>query len=178
MMIHRALMVATLGIVVGVGCYSSESEEGSVEETGSEPEVSSEDQATSVSLDLSVLPESEPSGGYPAANCRAGFVQRGPRMCISNQVQNATSYQNASALCRDELSHVCTYEDLTYIYFRTTADATYNPDGRWIGNMTGDDQVLCGNRTINVNNDADITNFEGTCNKNNNRAYWCCHDRS
>jgi hypothetical protein len=170
MIIHRALMVATLGIVVGMGCYSSEPEEGSVEGSDFEPPASAEDLATAEQA----LVEA-PSGGFPAATCRAGFTQRGARMCIS-ALQNARTYQNATLQCRGIRSHVCTYADLAYVYDQTAADAAYNPDGRWIGNIVADDQVLCGNRTINMNNDPDEPNFEGTCNKNNVRAYWCCHD--
>lgn len=175
MRIHHVLMAATLGIVVAAGCYSSESEEGSIEGADFEPPASAEDLATAEEA-LTVTPEVEPEGGFPAGACRAGFVQRGARLCISNQVQGARTYQNASTHCRGMRSHVCTYDDLAYVYATTTADANYNPNGRWIGNRTADDQVLCGNRTINVNNDADIPNFEGTCNKANVRAFWCCHD--
>ena len=174
MRIHHALMAATLGIVVAAGCYSTESEE-SIEGADSEPPVSAEDLAT-VEEALTVEPELAPAGGFPTGSCRMGFVQRGARLCISNQVQGARTYQNASVHCRGLRSHVCTYDDLAYIYASTTADATYDPNGRWIGNMTGDDQVLCGNRAVTSNNDPDIMNFENSCNKNNSRAYWCCHD--
>jgi hypothetical protein len=49
--------------------------------------------------------------------------------------------------------------------------------GRWIGpDLVGDDQALCGNRSITVDGDADTGNFEGICNKANNREFWCVLD--
>lgn len=117
------------------------------------------------------------SAGFPATNCRPGYRAAGNRLCISNNVQNATRYDFAQRRCRVQRGHVATYEDLYYLYIHSTLDASYNPNGRWIGNMTGDDQALCGNRSITFNGDPDQNNFEGTCNKSNNRNYWCAHDR-
>jgi len=37
--------------------------------------------------------------------------------------------------------------------------------------------VNCGNRTITFDNDPDVWDFEGTCDKSGQNAYWCCHDR-
>jgi hypothetical protein len=114
----------------------------------------------------------------PAASCRTGFRQAGARLCISTNTQNAAPYRTATVRCRDRFARVCTYEDLTYLYYRTTLDASYSPNGRWIGNMVADDNVLCGNRSIPSNDHPNIANFEGTCNKADSRAYWCCHDDS
>ena len=48
----------------------------------------------------------------------------------------------------------------------------------WIGpDLSADDNALCGNRDITFDGDPDRTNFEGTCNKNDVRAYFCAHDR-
>jgi hypothetical protein len=116
------------------------------------------------------------SAGFPADGCRLGFRQAGSRLCINTFVQGATSYNNAAVFCRDQKAHVCTYEDFRYLFVRTTLDALYNPLGRWIGNMVHDDLVFCGNAPITVNNDPDIGNFEGQCNKSDIRQYWCCHD--
>lgn len=128
-------------------------------------------------LDITDTPAGPlPSGGFPSVNCRAGFIQAGARLCISASTQNSTTFRSASIRCREQRAHVCTYEDLTYLYYQTNLDATYNPEGAWIGNMVADDNALCGNRRINSNNDPNIVNFEGTCGKNDNRAYWCCHD--
>ena len=113
---------------------------------------------------------------FPTASCRAGFVQAGSRLCISELVQNAARYRTAVRDCRNQRSQVCSYEDLTYLYYSTSLDSNYNPDGRWIGNLVADDNVLCGNRNITTDNDPDIANFEGTCSKDNQRNYWCCHD--
>jgi len=116
------------------------------------------------------------AAGFPTASCRPGFRQAGPRLCISQNVQNATRFDRATQRCRDIRSRVATYEDLFYLFIRTNLDATYNPLGKWIGNMTGDDQVMYGNRSITFNNDPDMWNFEGLANKSNNRNYWCAHD--
>lgn len=118
----------------------------------------------------------DPEPLFPTANCRNGFVQAGPRLCISELVQNAARYRNAARACRNQRAQVCSYEDLTYLYYSTSLDSNYNPDGRWIGNMVADDSVLCGNRNITTDNDPDIANFEGSCDKDNQRNYWCCHD--
>ncbi|PRP95150.1 hypothetical protein [Enhygromyxa salina] len=112
---------------------------------------------------------------FPATSCRSGFIQAGPRLCITQLVQNATRYRFAVDNCRNKRSDVCSYEDLTYLYLNSGLDASYNPDGAWIGNMVDDDLVLCGNRSITFNGDPDLANFEGTCSKHESREYWCCH---
>lgn len=113
---------------------------------------------------------------FPAATCRPGYRQAGPRLCASTSVQNPATYPNAVSACRNNRGHVCSYEDLTYLYLNSSLDAAYNPNGRWIGNMPSDDQVFCGNAAITINNDPDISNFEGTCAKTDVRGYFCCHD--
>lgn len=128
--------------------------------------------------DATDLPGGAPvvAPSFPAASCRAGFKQAGNRLCISSATQNATRYRSASNNCRDQMGHVCTYEDLYYLYVKTALDATYDPSGVWIGNIVGDDEVLCGNKSVTSNNDPDILNFEGVCDKDDLRPYWCCHD--
>ncbi len=129
------------------------------------------------------LPESENNEqalqanvGFPRSTCRSGYRQAGSRLCISPDEENARTFANAATFCRDRRGRVCSYTDLRYLYVRTGLDASYNPSGNWIGNFTGDDQALCGNRSITFNNDPDIGNFEGTCNRFNSRSFWCCHD--
>lgn len=128
-------------------------------------------------LDPSSRPGTDPDANFPALNCRPGFVQAGPRLCINQLTQNAANYANASSNCRNQLARVCSHEDLTYLYLNTGIDASYNPlPTSWIGNYVSDDVVLCGNASITANNDPDIWNFEGHCNKGDLRPYWCCHD--
>ena len=115
--------------------------------------------------------------GFPAADCRTGYRQAGPRLCISTNVQDATRYPWAQRRCRVQQGRMASYEDLYYLYIHSNLDASYNPNGRWIGNMVADDNALCGNRQITFDGDPDRNNFEGTCNKNDNRGYWCAHDR-
>ena len=116
------------------------------------------------------------TASFPAANCRSGFRQAGARLCISSTEQDAARYMDASYLCRAQRARVATYEDLTYLYVYSTLDATYNPKGKWIGNIVGDDQVLYGSVSITSDNDPGIWNFEATTNKGNSRTYWCAHD--
>ncbi len=125
------------------------------------------------------MPDADEAGdpGFPATACRSGYRQAGTRLCISTNVHNAGTYANAIVSCRDRRGRVASYGDLRYLYVRTTLDAAYNPNGRWIGNFVDDDKALCGNKAITSNNDPDIGNFEGECNRFDNRNYWCAHDR-
>lgn len=116
------------------------------------------------------------ASGFPTTLCRPGFRQAGSRLCISDTVQDAQTLANASVLCRDQRAYVCGYEELRYLYIRTGLDATFNPEGRWIGQWVADNEGLCGNRSITFDNDPDIGDFEGTCSRFDSRAYWCCHD--
>jgi hypothetical protein len=121
-----------------------------------------------------VVPDA--AADFPINMCRPGYTQRGQRLCIS-ALRAGANYANASSICRNEYAAVCTYEDLTYVYLNTGADASYNPSGRFIGPLADDDRVYCGNRNITFDSDPDIWNFEGTCSKADTRRYWCCHDR-
>jgi hypothetical protein len=92
-------------------------------------------------------------------------------------------YQIAHTLCRhlgeyyEVPTRVATHEDLGYIYATVPHLAqNFNPKGKWLGNTVDDDRVLCGNRKIDRPYDSDITNFEGECNKNGDREYWCAFD--
>lgn len=115
--------------------------------------------------------------GFPAPACRAGFREVGLRLCITTTVQRATTYLVADALCRVRRARVATMEDLFYLYVTSYLAPSYNPNGRWLGNVVGDDRVLRGNRSITFNGDPDVFNFEGVANKNDRRGYWCAHDR-
>jgi len=129
--------------------------------------------------------EPDPSGavgkvGFTSKACRSGFVAvpGAPFMCISQWVQDAARYAIATTSCRNQNARVCSYEDLGYIYFMTKYDASFNAaGGKWLGDFTQDDYVNCGNFTVTFDNDPNIYNFEGTCNKMESHAYWCCHDR-
>ena len=110
--------------------------------------------------------------------CLSGYTpipSTGPGLCIT-ALQSAQRYDEAQRLCRDKRGRVATYEDLFYLFRNTASDVSYNPYGRWIGNLVQDDGVLCGNADINYDDDPEIWNFEGTCNKTDNRQYWCTHD--
>lgn len=114
---------------------------------------------------------------FPAGACRPGYIQAGPRLCISQFVQGAAQFDTAMRLCRNQFGRVATYGDLYYLYINTGLDANYSPNGKWLGeDLSADDLALCGNRDITVNGDGDQENFEGTCNKNDVRPYWCAHD--
>lgn len=114
--------------------------------------------------------------GFPTSGCRAGFRQAGSRLCISELVEDAETFANAAVVCRNQRAYVCGYEELRFLYLSTNLDANYNASGRWLGDWTGDDQVTCGNRSITTDNDPDISNFEGVCDRGDLRGFWCCHD--
>lgn len=115
--------------------------------------------------------------GFPAPVCRAGFRAVGGRLCITTAAQTATIYLVADALCRVRRSRVATMEDLFYLYVTSSLAPAYNPNGRWLGNVVGDDRVLRGNRSVTFVGDPDAYNFEGVANENDRRSYWCAHDR-
>lgn len=139
---------------------------------GSDPS-DPDDYPGAVSPEENVL---EAQVGFPTTTCRSGYRQAGPRLCISQNVFNADSYADAMVTCRDRRGRVANYGDLRYLYLRTTLDAQYNPAGRWIGDIVGDNKALCGNKSITFNNDPDIGDFEGTCSRFDNRNFWCAHD--
>ncbi len=116
--------------------------------------------------------------GFQREACRTGFSTSSGalRLCIT-ATQNATNYMQATANCRAKSSRLCSYEDLTYLYIGSSADVVYDPRLKWLGDFVDNDRVACGDRSITFNNDPDIWNFEGTCNKGERRTYWCCHDR-
>lgn len=118
----------------------------------------------------------DPQAAFPNGNCRNGFQHAGPQLCISKKLRPKRRFQRAVNNCRKHRSTVCSYEDLTYLYLNTDDDEDYNPKNKWIGNIVGDNKVLCGNRAISYDGDPDWRNFEGVCNKNDKRRFWCCHD--
>lgn len=115
--------------------------------------------------------------GFPTASCRTGFRAVGSRLCISPDEENARRSYDAAVFCRDKRSKVCTYEDMYYLYQRSTLDGSYNPNGLFLGGMQKDDRLLCGNKSITFNGDPDRVNFEGDCVKTASRQFYCCHDR-
>jgi hypothetical protein len=113
----------------------------------------------------------------PAPGCRAGFLQAGTDLCISADPISARQFNVAMITCQGQKARVASYGDLSFVYLASQLDARYNPSGRWIGpDLVSDDRALCGNRSITGNNDPDQNNFEGTCNKSDNRQFWCAHD--
>lgn len=109
--------------------------------------------------------------------CQSGFTAVGTRVCISSNAAAPRTFANAQVYCRDRRARVADYGDLRYVFVRSALDPAYNPQGRWIGNFVDDDRVLCGNRQVSSDGDSDIGNFEGTCNRFNNREFWCAYDR-
>ena len=120
--------------------------------------------------------ESVSAAGLPFTSCREGFRQAGPRLCISQKVQDATYFDLAMLNCRHQRAYVASYGDLYYLYNNTKMDATYNPKGKWLGpDLINDDRALCGNTNITIDGE-NIDNFEGTCHKRETHGYWCAHD--
>jgi len=116
--------------------------------------------------------------------CLSNYVQYGPLCIWGNSQTYNWRYDDASNLCRILGGYyqfanprVATYEDLFHIYFWYSSDAfRYNPMDKWIGNMVGDNRVLCGNRSVSYSSDPDRYDFEGNCNKNEQRSFWCAYD--
>ena len=121
-------------------------------------------------------PSAQLLGDVSSPTCRAGFRQVGNTLCISSDVQPADQVANAMFYCQDKRARVASYGDLYYLYwYATSLRAAYNANQRWIGpNLISDDHALCGNS--NTDTDAQVFNFEGTCNKFDLRGYWCAHD--
>lgn len=120
------------------------------------------------------VPTSVPSSYF----CLSGYTAipaSGVGLCITG-LQSAQRYDEAQKVCRDKRGRVASYEDLFYLFRNTALDASYNPYTRWIGNLVQDDGALCGNADITYDDDPEIWNFEGTCNKTDSRQYWCAHD--
>ena len=126
---------------------------------------------------LVALPES--AVDIESALCRSGFVQRGTRLCATG-LKGPSYYDDATIVCGASGARVCAYSDLYYIYTQTTADATFNPLNRFIGNIIADSTALCGSRSITFNNDPDIVDFDKACPTRSfgtKRNYWCCHTK-
>lgn len=139
------------------------------------PDVTEREAGTDL-LDPSSQPGPDPDASFPAATCRAGFVQQGARLCILEDPQPAATWAAAISTCRNQISRVCTYEDLTYLYFNSNDDTEYDPMNKWLGDTAGNNHALYGDRIVNVNNDPDIYNFDGVDFRTVSKAYWCCHD--
>ena len=87
---------------------------------------------------------------------------------MDNTWRGPTRADEAARTCLAQGAHLCTYVELSAACYANKAGVRGDVNGRWIGNACGDDCVLCGNQ----NNSC--SNFEGTCNKQDNRAYKCC----
>lgn len=112
--------------------------------------------------------------GFPTSSCRSGFNQPHQRICVSG-VRSSDRYLAAQRRCRASRARVCTREDYFYIYSGPNG-GSYNANGQWLGNTVGDDQALCGNRSVTSRWDSDMWNFDGTCNVQDQRQFRCCHD--
>jgi hypothetical protein len=100
-----------------------------------------------------------------------------PGICISNSPQTSQTFQNATFLCHIQGARVASYEDLVFLYNVSSLEPAYSPISKWLGpGLVVDDKALCGNKDITFNGDPDINNFEGTCNKNDQRQFWCAMD--
>ena len=127
-------------------------------------------------------PAEAPKAPRTKGNCPTGWSKR-EMLCWSNLSSYATRYYYASLNCRGMVDYykapirVANYEDLSYLYISfPNLAASYNPRYSWIGNIVGDDKVLCGNKSITSSTDPDRYNFEGRCNKTNSKRFWCVMD--
>jgi hypothetical protein len=114
----------------------------------------------------------------PIPSCPSIFRNIANLFCLNtNALFPARSFQEAAMTCKQFKGRIATALDLFAVYTLTTLEPFYNPQGRWIGpELVGDDQALCGNRSITVDGDPDTANFEGVCNKADRREWWCVID--
>ena len=181
--IHSTALSAQGEMAAPSAYYDTDRDEWLVDTDGDGTVDLSEEIGGTDPYDATVYPgsDSEPviedKVGFPSTSCRSGFRSASSRLCISIDERNATRYYYATTYCRDRRARVCTYEDMYYLYHRTSLDSSYNTYGMWLGDFVYDDIILCGNKHITYNNDPDIYNFEGHCHKREFRQYYCCHDR-
>jgi hypothetical protein len=114
---------------------------------------------------------------FQQSSCLWPFNNPAPRLCIT-AAQSAGTYFHAISQCGVNYSRVCTYEDLSYLYAQSSVDYQYDPNGKWLGGSVQDDIVNCGNQSITIDNDPDMLNFDGVCNKWEARSFFCCHDKT
>ena len=95
-----------------------------------------------------------------------GGITRSNTICMTNDI-GQQNYNNAQNTCYALGGHLPTYNE----YYRIAQANGVNPpilyNGDWIGHRGGDDQTYC------INNQGDINNFEGNCNKNETHFFRC-----
>jgi len=91
-------------------------------------------------------------------------VTRSNTICATVRI-GATTFNEAQNVCTSLGGHIATYNDM-YRLAQQNGVGVVLIGGDWIGHRTGDDDAYC------VNGNA-IGNFEGNCNKNDNRPYRC-----
>jgi hypothetical protein len=96
-----------------------------------------------------------------------GGITRSNTICLSADVGTA-SFNDAQNICAAMGGHIPTYNEMYRIaQLNNNAGAPVLINGDWLGNRAGDDQAYC------VNGSGTLGNFEGTCNKNDNRFFRC-----
>jgi hypothetical protein len=81
------------------------------------------------------------------------------------------NFHDAQETCFALGGHISTYTELRMLAKAYGVGAVLF-NGDWIGDRAGDDNALC------VNNQSDINNFEGNCNKNDVRVFRCVSSSS
>jgi hypothetical protein len=106
-------------------------------------------------------------------------------LCIHEVPRAPRVFLDAVTLCRNRGARIATLEDLQYVYdnLRITFPElvpSYNPLNRWLGNVTGDNEALCGNSAVETVGDIPgfRFDFDGRCSRRlpNSRSFWCAHD--
>lgn len=100
--------------------------------------------------------------------CPSGYTLRGTNLCTTGW-RGKKTFNEGQRDCFDEGAHMCTHEEIYYAWANGKKMSILNGD--FIGNVVGDDDVLC------VNSTTSMTNFEGGCAKNDSRYYFCCMGR-
>lgn len=105
-----------------------------------------------------------------AGSCPSETVEIYNGLCIDDHWRSAATMPIAADNCYFQGGHVCTYGELTAACKNAVAGCgAGDVNGKWIGNVCGDDCALCGNGVDSCDN------FEGTCDKDDNRQYKCCY---
>lgn len=94
--------------------------------------------------------------------CPATFTKVNSYLCMTGWAVTKLPFDDAQLTCHTMGAHICKYPEIQMGW------SSQPPILGWIGNRVGDDQALC------INNNNNVDNPEGVCNKNSEQSYRCC----
>jgi len=110
-----------------------------------------------------------PSNWTSQAACPANTSQIVAGLCMDSSWQTSTYALDAAYRCISRGAHLCGQSELHTASRLRRGNVYGSISGKWIAGWHGDDTAFCGNKN------SSCTNFEGTCLKNDSRAYKCCY---